>query len=406
MLVNGEEIPAYSYCPKDTILFDFKIIDPDMEGFKYYWVHNYDISDTIRDITPIKLTFPIISDGYKVYLYFVQPPDTIPFDTLMNTINIDFIRTELDDLSVCQGRDITVSTNTHGDITYYNVQSDIYTPWDTLQSASGCDSLVRWHITMEPYVVEEYAISSCDSVIWGDIIVKRPDNVEGDWETKIERMFYATDPDASCDTTKILTITIIDTAYLKIVFDQELFCNGDDMSGTLELETNLTAFDWRFEDVDKDSLWTEFVKQIEIEHSGWYYVYAYMDTSLYDTLKDLRIVNNCPLDAKKLVEDCDLIIPNIITPNGDGANDVFGIKKLNPKRPNELTIYDRWGKKVFHQKNYQCVFKAQAYINDKDAFAGFTTGGQELPDGTYTYAFKYAAIPKTKKYTGALVILR
>jgi gliding motility-associated-like protein len=158
--------------------------------------------------------------------------------------------------------------------------------------------------------------------------------------------------------------------------------------------------------VDRDSLWTEFEKSIEIQYSGWYYVHAYMDTSLYDTLTDLRIVNNCPLDLEILIKDCELIIPNVITPNGEDANDVLGIKRLNRKRPNELTIYDRWGKTVFHKEDDKCVFKNQKYENDEDAFAGISNWGQPLPDGTYYYAFKYAAIPKTKKYTGTIVILR
>jgi gliding motility-associated-like protein len=113
------------------------------------------------------------------------------------------------------------------------------------------------------------------------------------------------------------------------------------------------------------------------------------------------------LEAGSLkVEDCDLIIPNVITPNGDGMNDVLGIKKLNPKRPNELTIYDRWGKTVFHQKNYKCVFKGNEYLNKEEAFEGLSQSGQKLPEGTYYYAFKYDAIPKVKKYTGTIVILR
>jgi gliding motility-associated-like protein len=263
---------------------------------------------------------------------------------------------------------------------------------------------------MNPYILKEHKISSCDSVTWGHIIVKRPPDKEGDYTETVDSVFRVEYPPnycCDCDTLKSLKVTIIDpdTVNFSFIFDQQAFCNGDDMGGSIELETNFTAFDWKFEDVDKDSLWTEFVKSIEIEYSGWYYVHAYMDTSLYDTLKDLRIVN-CFFEDKILVEDCDLIIPNVITPNGDGTNDVLGIKKLNPKRENELTISDRWGKTVFHQKNYKCVFKAQKYENDEDAFAGISNWGQPLPDGTYYYAFKYAAIKKKKKYTGTIVILR
>jgi gliding motility-associated-like protein len=176
------------------------------------------------------------------------------------------------------------------------------------------------------------------------------------------------------------------------------------MGGTISLETNFTAFDWTY--IDGDSLWTVFFKIILIEYPGYYHVLAYMDTSLYDTLPDLRIVN-CSLMADTLVTDCKLVIPNVITPGGNGSNDFLGIKKLNPLRENELTIYDRWGKSVFHQKNYKCIFKGSDYVNTEEAFKGLSRGGQKLPDGTYYYAFKYASIPEKdrKTYTGVISII-
>jgi gliding motility-associated-like protein len=403
MLINGEEKPAASYCPEDSILFDFAVLDSTIKDYTYYWWDNF-YNVNIHNTTPIKIAFPLVSDDYKVSIEFTIPTDSVDFiETLTTDINIDFIRTILD-TSVCRGRNISVPTNTHGILTYTDVQSDEYTPWDTLHSVSGCDSLVRWHISMDPYITLEYKISSCDSVIWGDTVVKRPPNIGGDWETTIERIYYATDPDVSCDTLKSLKITIIDPPpYLQIQFDQDMFCSGDDMQGSITLETNFTAFNWTY--LDKDSTWTETEGSIEIEYPGYYHVHAYMDTSLYDTLRDLRIVN-CFLEKDTLVEDCPLIIPNVITPNGDNQNEMLGIKKLNPVRENELTIYDRWGKVVFHQRNYKCIFKGSAYLNQEDAFKGISQGGQKLPEGTYYYAFKYASIPKTKKYTGTIVILR
>ena len=417
MLMDGKETPEKRYCPGDSIEFAFIFSGDSIENFTFYWVNNsysYYIFDTIYDTTPIKLAFPDIHSDYKVSLYFTifTEIDTVFIrDTLSTFINVDYIRTILD-TTVCRGRDITVTITYPDkpsvDTTFINVQGDRTTPDIKFPTDSGCDSLVRWYIHMNPYIEEKHEISSCDSVTWGHIIVKRPLDYEGDYPETIDSVFRVEYPPnycCDCDTLKSLEVTIIDTPYLKIVFDQQAFCNGDDMGGFIELETNFTAFNWTYKDVDKDSLWTEFIKSIEIEHSGWYFVHAYMDTSLYDTLKDLRIVN-CFLEADTLVEDCDLIIPNVITPDGDNTNDILGIKKLNPKRPNELTIYDRWGKTVFHQKNYKCVFKSQKYENDEDAFAGISNWGQPLPDGTYYYAFKYAAIPKTKKYTGTIVILR
>jgi gliding motility-associated-like protein len=127
---------------------------------------------------------------------------------------------------------------------------------------------------------------------------------------------------------------------------------------------------------------------------------------LYKVLTDLQITN-CSLTADTLAADCKLIIPNIITPNNDGMNDFFAIRKLNLERENELTIYDRWGKNVFRKKNYKSIFKNGEYLNiDKDTFIGLTRGGQKLPDGAYYFSFVYDALPKKITYSGTIVIIR
>jgi gliding motility-associated-like protein len=52
------------------------------------------------------------------------------------------------------------------------------------------------------------------------------------------------------------------------------------------------------------------------------------------------------VQVEVLVEDCEVAIPNVFTPNGDGVNDVFtfqaeGIKNLHCK------IYNRWGNLIY-----------------------------------------------------------
>jgi gliding motility-associated-like protein len=43
-------------------------------------------------------------------------------------------------------------------------------------------------------------------------------------------------------------------------------------------------------------------------------------------------------------------IPNAFTPNGDGRNDVFGVKGIS--KVDYMVIYNRWGNKVFERKNF------------------------------------------------------
>ena len=74
--------------------------------------------------------------------------------------------------------------------------------------------------------------------------------------------------------------------------------------------------------------------------------------------------------------DAKLDVPNIITPNGDGVNDLFVIPALldpaaYPK--NQVLIFNRWGDEVFRSNG--------AYKNNWDG----TFNGEDLPADTYFY---------------------
>ncbi len=67
-----------------------------------------------------------------------------------------------------------------------------------------------------------------------------------------------------------------------------------------------------------------------------------------------------------------LTINNLLTPNGDGTNDLLVIKNLDMYQGNLLKIFDRAGREVFRKVNYQ---------NDWDG----TYQGSPLAEGTYFY---------------------
>ncbi len=73
-----------------------------------------------------------------------------------------------------------------------------------------------------------------------------------------------------------------------------------------------------------------------------------------------------------------LRIPDIVTPNGDGVNDVLVIEGINRFPSNELHIFNRWGREVYSAENYN---------NDWDA----TWQGKPLPNGTYFYVLNNRA---------------
>jgi len=85
----------------------------------------------------------------------------------------------------------------------------------------------------------------------------------------------------------------------------------------------------------------------------------------------------------------EIVIYNIITPNGDGHNDVFYIDHAETLKQATLIIFNRWGKKVFEADHYQ---------NDWN--------GENCSDGVYYYVFKYETFLREDEAHGTVTIIR
>lgn len=73
-----------------------------------------------------------------------------------------------------------------------------------------------------------------------------------------------------------------------------------------------------------------------------------------------------------------LEFPNLVTPNGDGVNDIWGVVnlvELGQYPINELWIYDAWGVLVFHAKD---IYRYEDFWDPE---------ATDSPDGTYFYRF-------------------
>ena len=150
--------------------------------------------------------------------------------------------------------------------------------------------------------------------------------------------------------------------------------------------------------------------------------FTYVETGEYSI--ELKVYNPQGCDTTYLhsvrVEPVKLKIPNVFTPNGDGTNDFFIIAlDGNSDMPSggdaqknrddggttyeydnyeplsryyestELTIFNRWGRVVYHSKDYQ---------NDWD--------GGGLSDGTYFYVLKCHGLKNDATYQGSVMIIK
>ncbi|MDP2386040.1 MAG: gliding motility-associated C-terminal domain-containing protein [Bacteroidota bacterium] len=86
----------------------------------------------------------------------------------------------------------------------------------------------------------------------------------------------------------------------------------------------------------------------------------------------------------KINYDYTFDVKNIITPNGDGLNDVWHINNIESYPDNEVTVFNREG---------NIVFKTSAYKNDWEG----TFNGKTLSDGAYFYIIKFEKSDKVLK---------
>ena len=122
------------------------------------------------------------------------------------------------------------------------------------------------------------------------------------------------------------------------------------------------------------------------ENLDQFCVYLSAHNSVYDPEKDLYATECCTDSAATLclpMPNCDvcetdtccgfasLIIPNGITPNGDGLNDKLIIPNSDCCAYISLVVYNRWGNVVFESNDY------------KNDWEGMNQNGDKLAQGTY-----------------------
>ena len=77
-------------------------------------------------------------------------------------------------------------------------------------------------------------------------------------------------------------------------------------------------------------------------------------------------------------QDCDIIVYNGFTPNGDGLNDFWIIDNIEKFPNNKVYIFNRWGNKIFQTTEYN---------NTNNVWDG-KLNGQLVPSGTYFYVIE------------------
>ena len=128
-------------------------------------------------------------------------------------------------------------------------------------------------------------------------------------------------------------------------------CNEPFKYSMINKTPNATQFEWN---LGVGNL----VKDTKVEN------YIYEEAGEYTIILTAYNAAGCSLSVSKTVKaEPAFILSNVITPNGDGKNDLF----IVPVAQSSLEIYNRWGKKVY---------KSADYKND---------WGKGIANGTYYY---------------------
>ncbi|HYF31643.1 MAG TPA: gliding motility-associated C-terminal domain-containing protein [Chitinophagaceae bacterium] len=84
-------------------------------------------------------------------------------------------------------------------------------------------------------------------------------------------------------------------------------------------------------------------------------------------------------------------IPNLFTPNNDGINDTWVIQNLDRYPSCRVSVYNRYGQKVFESTGYSVPWNG-------------TMNGRPLPFGTYYYVIE--SVGTLKPFTGYVTIIK
>lgn len=109
----------------------------------------------------------------------------------------------------------------------------------------------------------------------------------------------------------------------------------------------------------------------------------------------------CEASTKVIVDVfTKLYIPNAFTPNGDGRNDIFYILNGPPdSQIRDLSVYDRWGAKVFQVHNAPTADPAFGWNGNYK--------GAPAPAGTYVYVLAMSFADGTQQaFQGTILLIR
>lgn len=142
----------------------------------------------------------------------------------------------------------------------------------------------------------------------------------------------------------------------------------------------------RWDDINLE--WKSYTSAVEINNKR---VTAIIDNPGIYTLG---------LISKEIPDDNIVIYNGLSSNNNDGVNDYFYIQGLSKYPDNMVSIYNRWGTKIYETSRYGIN---NNWFTGKAGEGSIFNKGKSLPSGTYFYILKYkTSVEITKERVGYL----
>ncbi|MCF6306397.1 MAG: Ig-like domain-containing protein [Flavobacteriaceae bacterium] len=254
---------------------------------------------------------------------------------------------------------------------------------DGTNPLDSCD-LVLENQTLEP--TQEWKDGDCD----------------GDGITNDDEVLDGTDPFDICDFIIISQTLEPSQEWIDLDCDGDGVSNGDELNDDTDpmdpCDYNFESQEISYEDIEVVGV-SESWLALDCDGDGLPNGDEIADNN-DNGIPDYDETNNNNPD----IED-DLEIFDIMTPNGDGLNDVFVIRGIENYPNNTVEIFNRWGVQVFGVNGYG--------TGNGKYFRGISEGrttidkGEMLPVGTYYYVINYVNNEgQNKQLAGPLYINR
>ncbi len=244
--------------------------------------------------------------------------------------------------------------------------SYVFTP-----NAGQCGTSTTLNVTITNSIIPNFAteLSLCNGDGIPALATTSPNGITGTWNpatiNNTTSASYVFTPNAGqCASNVILNVTVG-----QIDFKIESGCEGGNYMLTIaplsDFDINDADYEWKNSQgirvgTDSSLNVTELLHSTPVEEE---FPITYS--------VEVTTAQGCTLTREEIVYGIFCSIPKGISPNNDGKNDEFDLSGLGVK---ELTIFNRYGVKVYGYKNYTNQWKGQS------------DDGKELPDATYYYA--------------------